>query len=150
MSEGIDLHIRDVKPVGATTPYASPEQLRSLQFHFEGSNNDDDLLINGHMSDQYSADVVLYELLTGELPFQPRYEPEMSAPDTVPLHLRDMWEEYESILESYQVWVSIGQLMACFGRRCDPCHVLSWQLMGATNVCLCKGSLLWHKLACTD
>ena len=32
----IDASIRDVKPPGATAPYASPEVLESLKMQFEG------------------------------------------------------------------------------------------------------------------
>ncbi len=68
--QGIDIQIRDVKPGGATMPYASPEQLRSLLHQWRGDDSHDEVLINGHAS-VFSAGVVLYEALTGELPFSP-------------------------------------------------------------------------------
>lgn len=102
----IDLDIRDIKPVGATLLYASPEQLRSLQYQWQGNETHDDLLINGHASDMFSAGFVLYEALTGKVPFQPEEDCADTAPESVPLDLRDMWEEYESMLASHQAWVS--------------------------------------------
>lgn len=65
----MDLKITDVRPAGATTAYASPEQLRSLQAQFEGDEDHEDILINGYASDNFSLRVVLYEMLTGKLPF---------------------------------------------------------------------------------
>ncbi len=109
----VDVNSRDVKPPGATTPYAPPEQLRSLQFQFEGAADDEDcILINGPAADSWSYGCVCYQMLTGHLPFLPDHAPAESAPEHVPEEVKCMWEEYESMLEAHQEWVSHCQCHA--------------------------------------
>lgn len=62
--QDIDVSINDVKPPGATCPYASMEQLRSLQLQFEGAEDDaKGVLINGCLADTWSCGCILYEML---------------------------------------------------------------------------------------
>ena len=103
--------VRDVEPDGATTAYASPEQLLSLQLQYADSGDEEeDLLINGPLSDMFSAGVVLFELLTGELPFEPTEEQEEEteglAPESVPEEYKETWEEYEAMRRLHNDWVS--------------------------------------------
>ena len=79
----VDVDISDVKPAGATCGYAAPEQLRALQLYYQGEGDDDDAFVNGPACDMYAAGVVLYEMLTGELPFEPDDDFEVEAPDSV-------------------------------------------------------------------
>lgn len=106
MQAVLDIHTQEVQPTGATTDYASPEQLRSLQIQFERREHED-LLINGASSDMFSVGVVLYEQLTGVLPFQPVEHISRSAPASVPEELKGRWEEYEAMSQAHRLWVSI-------------------------------------------
>ena len=102
----VDTDVCDIQPVGATPAYASPEQLRSLQIHFEQRQHPE-LLVNGPSSDLFSAGVVLFEQLTGVLPFLPAENIERSVPDSVPENSRERWREYEAMSQAHYVWVSM-------------------------------------------
>ena len=112
----IDIDTCEVKPAGATPDYASPEQLRSLQIQYERRQHAD-LLINGASSDTFSAGVVLFEQLTGVLPFMPVDHIERSAPDFLPEDQRRIWEHYEALSQAHYIWVSTqclgGVMLLC-------------------------------------
>ena len=102
----IDTSIRDVEPFGGTVNCASPEQLRAIHIQLEQRKHPD-RLINGASSDMFSAGVVLYEQLTGVLPFLPLQHVGRSAPQSVPERLKARWEEIEAMLQAHNVWVSV-------------------------------------------
>ena len=54
---------RHVKPTGATTPYAAPELLHSLQRQWEGAEDDEEfVMINGPAADIWSFACVCYQM----------------------------------------------------------------------------------------
>lgn len=70
MPHAADAQAADIQPQGATALYAAPELLRSLQVQYEGAlSRQPGVLINGCAADWWATGVVLYKLLTGELPF---------------------------------------------------------------------------------
>ena len=108
-----DSLIKDIAPQGSTPAYAAPEVLRSLQLHYEeASAETDGVNINGPAADLYSTGVVLYELLTGELPFDSKGN---IAAGTAPSHVHSRhksgWEGYEAMLQLQQTWVSDYQCL---------------------------------------
>jgi serine/threonine protein kinase len=105
----IDVRTKDVKPTGATTPYAPPELLRSLQRQWEGDEDDDGefVMINGPAADIWSFGCVCYQMLTGDLPFLPDHKPATPAPAVLAEELHPAWGEYESIIECHELWVRL-------------------------------------------
>jgi len=89
--------------------YAAPEVLRFLQQQHEGREwgKWSRTLVNGPSADWWSVGVVLFSLLTGELPFSDEGPTEREAPVNVPSHCRAQWEDYQCVLEEQQIWVSI-------------------------------------------
>ena len=109
----IGVRTRDVKPTGATTPYAAPELLRSLQRQWEGAEDDEEfVMINGPAADIWSFGCVCYQMLTGDLPFLPDHKPATPAPAVLAEELHPAWEEYESIIECHEVWVRLVLLVS--------------------------------------
>ncbi|KAL3140351.1 Death-associated protein kinase 2 [Trebouxia sp. C0009 RCD-2024] len=108
----VDTSIKDVKPIGTTAPYASPEVLRSLKLQFEGAKDDEEgVMINGCVADMWACACILYQMLTGVKPFLPE-ETEAStrqAPPGVPAHLQQQWLIYDAVAEAQRKWLEATQ-----------------------------------------
>ena len=96
----------NVKPMGCTCRYASPEQLRALQLELEGKGDHDEAWINGPSADNWAVGVVLIEVLIGSTAFCPdAHANPPPAPDCVLPKDRKQWQEYETYLQLHQEWV---------------------------------------------
>ena len=117
-----DVTTLDVNPDGATPAYAAPELLRSLQLHCQGAGPaDPGLLINGSSADWWAVGIVLFELLTGELPFHGKAA--TKAPEHIVSHCKEQWEDYEGVLQAHQSWVSLPLLIAS---QTSSIYLLHW------------------------
>ncbi len=120
----------DVNPQGATAAYAAPELLLSLQRQFEGEDISAEVLINGPSADWWAVGCVLFEILTGEVPFNSKdYPAAVEVPQTVPVESRAQWEVYDHMRQVQQTWVSL--LTAAV--LCASCNAIC----NAASCCLC-------------
>ena len=114
-------------PQGATPAYAAPELLRSLQLQCEGAGPaDPGLLIDGFAADYWAVGIVLFELLTGELPFPGKTATE--APECLDSLCKEQWEDYEGVLQAQQSWVSMTLLTA------SPTPPILWAFQAVGHV----------------
>ena len=93
----------DVNPQGATAAHAAPELLLSLQRQFEGEDIPAEVLINGPFADWWAVGCVLFEILTGKVPFNSMDCPAaVEVSQTVPAESRAQWEVYEHMRQAQQ------------------------------------------------
>ena len=151
---GVDLSIRDVRPPGSTTAYASPEVLVSLQKQSEGvPDYEPGVLINGSAADMWALACVLYKMLTGALPFMPTEEPTGAAPLTVlGKEAQQLWLMYRAVWHVQKEWVSAS----CSSSAQAICHPSKYvpqtwanalQPMHKFTVCSCR---VWHSTQFTQ
>ena len=141
-----DVTALDINPQGATPAYAAPELLRSLQLHRQGAEPaDPGLLINGPSADWWAISIVLFELLTGELPFCGKAA--TKAPECIDSLCKEQWEEYEGVLQAHQSWVSLPLLTAS---QTSSIYLMRWayQMIGCVSddretSKMCKQAKLW-------
>ena len=92
---------KDIAPQGATLVYAAPEVLQFLQLHHERAGSDDvGTYIDGPAADFWSVGILLFELLTGEVPFDSK---DSLAAGSTPARVRSghesRWAGYEAMLQ---------------------------------------------------
>lgn len=148
--------MRDVLPSAATAAYAAPELLLSLLLQIEGADDDHAYMrINGAAADMWSIGVVMYHLLTGELPFQPDASAKpRPAPEYVELSSRDAWEDYFSRRAVFHTWVSLAcRTCVCVCVCVSACsarpRISARQSWGASLCMLCGWTLLFRSMDIT-
>ena len=96
----------NVSPSGACIAYSPPEVLQSLLLRLEGTRDKRRLYVCGPACDIWSTAVVLFQYLTGELPFLPQEPTDTIVP---PPHVRkrdrSYWAHLKSMLAGQQSWV---------------------------------------------
>ncbi len=98
----------DVNPQGAIAAYAAPKLLLSPQLEFEGQDMSAEVMINGPSADWWAVGCVLFEILTGEGPFNSKDCPAaVEVPQTVSAEGRAQWKVYEHMRQAQQTWVSL-------------------------------------------
>ena len=101
-------YVLNTNPYGCSIYFSPSEQLRSYQLFQEGYDTHPEMMINGPAADFWAAGVVLFQLLTGELPFM--YETVAllpKAPESVEEDSRLKWQQYETMRELHHQWVII-------------------------------------------
>lgn len=98
----------DTDPRGCSVYFAPSEQIRSYQLNLEGYDMHPETMINRAAADFWAAGVVMFQLLTGELPFL--FETVASlpeAPESVEDDDRLKWQRREIMRDLHRQWVSI-------------------------------------------
>ena len=101
--------MQDTNPHGCSMHFAPSEQIRSYQLYMEGYEDHPEMMINGPAADQWASGVVIFQLLTGDLPFIPgKTKPLPEAPrHLVEENDRHDWQLYEHMRYLHCQWVSI-------------------------------------------
>ena len=134
------MSIKDVKPTGATAPYASPEVLRSLMLQFEGAKDDEEgVMIVGCLADMWSLGCIMYEMLTGDKPFLPEDDSFLSrkAPSNVRRIFHSQWLMFDAFAEAQRDWVgsSSKHHMSCAVVCTQTYSVMHSRLAGHGSMC---------------
>ena len=106
-SNGFRKYVRDTNPRGCSMLFAPSEQIRSYQLYMLGCDDHPETKINGPAADQWASGVVMFQLLTGDLPFIPgKTKPLPLAPKQLDEDDQHDWQLYEDMRYLHRQWVS--------------------------------------------
>ena len=110
-SDEVRNYVLDTEPGGCSKLFAPSEQIRSLQLDLEGYRGHPEMKINGPAADQWACGIVMFQLLTGELPFlSGNTKPLPQAPaSVVGEEFKRQWQLYEEMRNLHRQWVSTQQ-----------------------------------------
>ena len=97
---------RGVVPKGLTPEYAAPEVLASFLSKFRKVGRQCSM-VKGPVADCFSAGIVLYQMLTGYVPFSLHNTDlfQIKVPKHVPGKARVQWQMAAAVLEQHMSWV---------------------------------------------
>ena len=104
--------VRDILPRGATVDFAAPEVLQSVNDYCAMLPPEHRLQVEGAKADMYSAGVLLYQMLTGVLPFEAgdMNMSDIKVPNSVPESLTRLFTLTTAMLALQSSWVRLPLL----------------------------------------